>query len=261
MTVIVDLTPLPDGSGSAILLDVLPGRSKQVVETWLSAQNAAWRKQVEVVAMDGFTGYKTAATTHLPAAIPVMDPFHVVRLAGDALTACRQRIQQEVHGRRGKKTDPLYRARRTLLTGQDCLTDRQQQRLDTLFTCQEYQPVYNTWKAYQRIVAAYRARTPAMGREMIEALMQELKHGVAHELIELKRLTKTLQRRLTDILAYFDRSGLSNGPTEAINGRPEHLRGIGLGFRNFTNYWLRCLLHTGGFRNTIQTHPPQTHTP
>ncbi|WP_371080578.1 transposase, partial [Actinomyces sp. HMSC075C01] len=31
-------------------------------------------------------------------------------------------------------------------------------------------------------------------------------------------------------LAYFDQPRTSNGPTEAINGRLEHLRGIALGF-------------------------------
>ena len=47
------------------------------------------------------------------------------------------------------------------------------------------------------------------------------------------------------MLAYFDRGGASNSPIEAINGRLEHLRGIGLGFRNFEHYVLRCLLHSG----------------
>lgn len=37
------------------------------------------------------------------------------------------------------------------------------------------------------------------------------------------------------------------GPTEAINGRLEHLRGSALGFRNLTNYIARSLLETGGF--------------
>ena len=46
----------------------------------------------------------------------------------------------------------------------------------------------------------------------------------------------------------FDRPGTSNGPTEANNGRLEHLRGSALGFRNLTNYIARCLLETGGFR-------------
>ena len=56
-----------------------------------------------------------------------------------------------------------------------------------------------------------------------------------------------------DILAYFDHPHTSNGPTEAINGRLEHLRGSALGFRNLTHYITRCLLETGGFRP--QLHP------
>jgi len=59
---------------------------------------------------------------------------------------------------------------------------------------------------------------------------------------------RTLKQRAADVLAYFDRPGTSNGPTEAINGRLEHLRGSALGFRNLTNYIARCLLETGGFR-------------
>ncbi len=47
------------------------------------------------------------------------------------------------------------------------------------------------------------------------------------------------------MLAYFDRPGTSNGPTEAINGRLEHLRGSALGFRNLTHYIARSLLETG----------------
>jgi transposase len=55
------------------------------------------------------------------------------------------------------------------------------------------------------------------------------------------------------VLAYFDRPGTSNGPTEAINGRLEHLRGSALSFRNLINYIARSLLETGGFRPRL--HP------
>ena len=55
-------------------------------------------------------------------------------------------------------------------------------------------------------------------------------------LTEVITLGRTLNKRAADILAYFDRPGTSNGPTEAINGRLEHLRGSALGFRNLTNY-------------------------
>ena len=84
-------------------------------------------------------------------------------------------------------------------------------------------------------------------------IISELASGVPAALTELITLGRTLKRRATDILAYFDRPGTSNGPTEAINGRLEHLRGTALGFRNLTNYIARSLLETGGFRPRL--HP------
>jgi transposase len=62
-----------------------------------------------------------------------------------------------------------------------------------------------------------------------------------------------LKRRAIDVLTYFEHPGTSNGLSEAINGRLEHLRGSALGFRNLTNYIARSLLETGGFRP--QLHP------
>ena len=61
-------------------------------------------------------------------------------------------------------------------------------------------------------------------------------------------LGRILKHRAGDILAYFDHPHTSNGPTEAINGRHEHLRGSALDMLNLTNYITRALLETGGFR-------------
>ena len=72
-------------------------------------------------------------------------------------------------------------------------------------------------------------------------------------LVEVTKLGRTLNQRAVDVLAYFDRPGTSNGPTEAINGRLEHLRGSALGFRNLTHYIARSLLEAGGFRPLL--HP------
>ena len=126
VTVILDLTPIRDRRGPSRLLDMIPGRSKQVFKTWLASQPDTWRENIEIVAMDGFTGFKSAAAEELPDARAVMDPFHVVHLAGNALDECRRRIQQELHHRRGRGTDPLYKARRMLHTRSCLLTPRQQ---------------------------------------------------------------------------------------------------------------------------------------
>lgn len=93
---------------------------------------------VEVVAMDGFSGFKSADAEELPDAVPVMDSLHVIRLAGDALDNCRRGIQQATCGHRGRSGDPLYKARRTLHTGADILTEKQQTPVEDLLAADSY---------------------------------------------------------------------------------------------------------------------------
>ena len=120
------------------MLDRVEGRSKQAFKTWLAERPQEWRDQIELVAMDGFTGFKSAASEEVPDAGAVMDPFHVVRLAGDALDRCRRRVPQAINGHRGRKDDPLYSARRTLDTARDLVTDKQTARLEALFAVDEH---------------------------------------------------------------------------------------------------------------------------
>lgn len=253
VTVVIDLTPIRDGTGPARLLDMVEGRSKSAFKSWLAARPKTWRDGIEVVAMDGFTGFKTAAAEELPDATAVMDPFHVVKLAGDALDRCRRRVQLDLHGHRGRAKDPLYRARRTLHTGTDLLTDKQAVRIDALFASEEHIEVEATWGIYQRMITAYRHPDRAQGRTLMNAVIDSVSRGVPAALSELVTLGRTLTKRAADVLAFFDLPGTSNGPTEAINGRLEHLRGSALGFRNLTHYIARSLLEAGGFRPRL--HP------
>lgn len=252
VTVIIDLTPARDGTGPAWLLDMVEKRSKQAFKTWLADRPQQWRDGVEVVAMDGFTGFKTAAVEELPDVVSVLDPFHVTRLAGEALDECRRRVQQAICGHRGRKSDPLYAARRTLSTGADLLNDKHKDRLDTLFADDAHVEVEVT----ERLPAHDRRlppREPAPRPELMARLIDSISTGVPKALAEITKLGRTLKKRAADVLAYFDRPSTSNGPTEAINGRLEHLPGSALGLRNLTNYIARSLLETGGFRPRL--HP------
>jgi transposase len=72
ITVVIDLIPIGDGTGPARLLDMVDGRSKSAFKKWLAERPRTWRDAVEVVAMDGFTGFKTAAAEEVPDAVAVM---------------------------------------------------------------------------------------------------------------------------------------------------------------------------------------------
>ena len=252
VTVIIDLTPRTDGR-PARLLDMIPGRSKQVLKKWLEARDVKFRLNVKTVAMDGFTGYKTAVREVLKSAATVLDPFHVVRPIGDKLTACRQRLQQELTGRRGRKGDLLYQARRLLLTRNRLLEGRRASKVDQIVGDSKYAHLTRIWGIYQAVITAYenpnRREARAKLQDIIDALNTEATRGIP----ELRSLARTLKRRRNDILTYFTRPYTSNGPTEAINGRLEHLRGIALGLRNLQHYIQRNLLHTGGFKHQIHS--------
>lgn len=198
--------------------------------------------------MDGFTGFKTAAAEAIPDAVAVMDPFHVVKLAGDALDTARQRVQQQIHGHRGRSHAPLYRARQLLPTGLDLLSTRQLQRLDQLFAVEDHAPVEVTWSVYQHLVAAYRNKNKTDARSDLAKVIDTLACGVPKGLPELAKLGRTLNKRRADLLVYFNHPRTSNSPSEAINGRLEHPRGTALGFRNLTDYIRRALLDTGRSR-------------
>lgn len=250
VTVIVDLTPTIDGTGPARLLDMVPGRSAGVLSYWLASRNEDFRRRVKVVAMDGFTGYHKATREQLPKARKVMDPFHVVQLAGEKLTTTRQRIQQMTLGHRGRSGDPLYGVRRILLTRMGLLTDGQRAKLDAVIADENHVAVDVTHHTYQDIIAAYEYQDRKIGKLWMYKIMRRIKSDLPKGLQELGQLGRTMWKLRHEILAYFD-TGVSNGPVEAINGRLEHLRGIALGFRNLNHYILRSLIHSGQLQNRI----------
>ncbi len=196
-----------------------------------------------------------------------MDPFHVARLADNPLDRCRRHVHQDLHRHRhrGRAADPLYRARRVLHTGADLLTDKQHGRLDTLFAVDEHVEVEATWAIYQAMIAAYPDPDRIKGRHLMTRLIGSISHGVPAALSEVETLGRALKNRAADILAYFNRPGTPNGPTEALNGRldfparsapsggrPQPLpHRTAFGFGNLTNYADRSLLETSGFRTQL----------
>jgi transposase len=250
VTLIIDLTPVADKTGPARLLDLAPGRSAAALSSWLAAQPVSFAQGVEVVAMDGFAGYKTAAADAVPDAVTVLDPFHVVALAGVKLDLVRQRVQQQTLERRGHAGDPLYGIRRIARTRLQLLSNHQYHRLTSVLDAEDHLAVKVAYMIYQKIIAAYADPNRRRGKRAMTTLIESIRRGVPAGLEEIAQLGRTLWRRRNDILAFFDHHA-SNGPTEAINGRLEALRRNALGFRNLTHYRIRSLLHSGALHTLV----------
>lgn len=149
------------------LLDVVPGRTGKVYADWIAGHEQAWRDRIRLAALDPFRGYATALAGALPDAVRVLDAFHVVKLANDAVDDVRRRVQQDTLGHRGRKGDPLYEARRLLRRGAENLTPRARERLDAALQAGDPDwEVTVAWSCAQQVRAVYHAPppTPAGGR-------------------------------------------------------------------------------------------------
>ena len=92
--------------------------------------------------------------------------------------------------------------------------------------------------------------TPAQGRRLAAHLVERLP---TCPIPEIARLGRTLRKWKDAFLAYFDTSGASNGPTEAINGIIELGRRTARGYPNPTNYQPQMLLTTGSLDASTHT--------
>ena len=249
LTGMVDLTPDPDtGRPQARLLDLVPGRSGKTYSDWLEERGEDFKDGVEVATLDPFHGYNNAIDDQLEDAVAVLDAFHVVKLGTQAVDEDRRRVQQEIHGHRGRKNDPLYGIRTILRCGQEKLTDRQRARLDRAIAAdQRHDEILVAWLCAQKLRSAYRAKSPAEGRRIADDLIRSLP---TFPIPESKRLGKTLKQWRDAFLAYFDTGRANNGGTDAINELIELHQRVARGSRNRDHYRLRMLLIGGGL-----THP------
>src|SRR5690606_28002831 len=92
----------------------------------------------------------------LPDTVQVADPYHVVQLATRALDECRRRVQNDTMGHRGRKHDPLYRARRRLVMAAERLTDHGRERLMGLLRAGDpRREVWFAWNAKEVVRQIY----------------------------------------------------------------------------------------------------------
>ena len=143
---------------------------------------------------------------------------------------------------RDHKDDPLYSTRRLMTRGWERLSDRQRVKLlDALRSGDPDGEVGVAILAKELLRDMYAARSLTSARWKLVAFYQ---CAAEAEVPELTRLAKTIASWETEFLNYHV-TGISNGPTEAQNLIAEKLRRIGHGMRNFENYRLRLLLHSG----------------
>ena len=225
------------------IIEILPTRKYTDVAGWIDKQPKPWKERIRFGALDMSATYAAVYTVMLPRAAQVVDPFHVISLANRSLDAVRRRVQTEQTGHRGRRDDPLYRARRVLLRGEEHLDTAATDRLWSLLALGDPgAEVAVAYRVKERLREFYRTRHPKTAEAMLRELEQHCRRRTMPP--EIQRLGRTLHAWFEKI-ANFHLARVSNGPTEALNNLIKRIKRIGFGFRNFENYRIRALLYAG----------------
>jgi len=239
-------TGFVDIDGDQGLLGQTPGRTTAAVVAWLSERTPQFREAIEYVAIDPAAVYAAAVRTPglLPNATLVVDHFHLVALANDAVTKVRRRVTWELKDRRGGKVDPEWANRRRLLTGRERLSQR---RFATMWNT-----IYDEDPSAQ-ILSAY------IAKEELRTVLSTVRcggdpHRTRHRLHrfltwcidskipELITLAKTVDAWWPAINA-FVLTAITNARTEGYNRLVKTVKRAACGFRNPENSARRIRFH------------------
>ena len=239
------------------LLDLVEGRTAQPAIDWFDAQPACWIAGIRYGTLDLSGPYRKVFNDVFDTIDLVADPFHVVKLANEALDEVRRRVQQETMGHRGRSGDPLYGARKLLVMADERLDDNSRAKLTGLLAAGDpYGEIKDTWHAKETIRMTYQIGSHGEAVEFVTRLSAELADDTSLP-DEVNRLGRTLRTWTTEITNWH-KARVTNGPTESINNLIKRVKRGAFGFRRFKSLRIRALLYAGkpnwNLLNTITPH-------
>lgn len=207
--------------GTHTMYDMLQHRTQDHLKPYFA--NLPDKEKVEWICTDMWRPFKRSFTEHLPNAKLVIDKFHVVKMASEALEVERKRYQ-------------------SLLTKKDRLHVKKSLRWMVLKRPSELSPA----ETYE--LSVVRSKLPALGqaydlkeafyriydcktKEAAQQAFDNWKAAVPREMKGFAGLVKTVHNHYDDIFAYWDAPiSLTNGYTEAMNGVAKVANRMGRGY-------------------------------
>lgn len=239
-------TGFVDLAGDQGLLGQREGRTGATVVDWLREQTPEFRQAIEYVAIDPAAVYASAIRTPglLPNSTIVVDHFHLVHLANDAVTKVRRRATWDLRDRRGRRIDPEWANRRRLLRARERLSERSFAKM---------------WNQIQAEDPSAQILTAWIAKEELRTLLSTVQVGgdahltrhrlhrflswcIDSQIPELLTLATTVDTWWPEINAFIQ-TGITNARTEGYNRLVKQVKRVGCGFRNRENSARRIRFH------------------
>ena len=197
--------------------------------------------KVASVSMDLHGPFTVAAKDVVGATKIVYDPFHVVKLANEAMEAVRrEEIAQHMRLKDPRGAAHLKKGRYSLLTAASRLKEKAQRRVE--FISKWFQKTADAYRL-KELLRVYRDAEDGASARI--HLADWIALANTSTLKPFRTLSKTIAKHIDGIVRIFD-LGVTNAAAESLNARIQAVRVKCRGHRNFDAFRNSVLFHLGG---------------
>ena len=219
------------------------GRDRETVQAFFDLLGAERTSRIEAVSSDLGAWVTRQVAASCPDAALCIDPFHVVRLATDALDVVRRETWNDAR-RAGDKQAAgwLKGARYAVWKNPENLTDRQRAKLATIQ--QTNKRLYRAYLLKEQLRAVFHADNAAAAIMILDAWLAWARRS---RLASFVKLARTIRDHRTGIEAAL-RLRLTNARIEAVNTTLRLIVRRAYGFHSATALIALAMLTCGGLR-------------
>jgi transposase len=201
------------------IVELLPNRNKETVMRFLHGLED--RNRIQYVAMDMWQPYRDACQTVIPDARIIVDKFHVLRMANEAMERVRKRLREELlpKQRRG-----LMHDRFVLLKRERDLTDKESLLLSGW--TKNYPELGLAYRLKEDFYRIYDAQSPDEAQAHYLMWKAQITPEIADAFSDLTRACENWEPW---ILGYFDHP-IANTYRESLNNLIRVMNRLGRGY-------------------------------
>lgn len=206
-------------TGNRMLLDITPDNLKRTVKNFIQSMDGY--KDIEVVTMDMWSGYKYAVNELIPEAWVVIDKFHVIQYTIRALDAIRIQVKKSL-----PKNDQrlITYDRWVLLKNKEDLQPAEIEKRDMWFRhFPELEQAYWLKETMRDVYNLSQDRYEAFQR------FYEWEKAIPDGFAEFKEIQKTFNNCKQEIFNYFIKP-YTNAYTESVNNIIKSIEKAGKGY-------------------------------
>jgi transposase len=224
------------------IVELLSNRNKETVIKYLSKLEG--KEQIQYVAMDMWAPYRDACKVVIPQAQIIIDKFHVIKMANEAMERVRKGLRESLTL---KQKRGLMHDRWVLLKRESELSDQDSLLLSGWL--KNYDPLGLAYRLKEDFFHIYDAKSP----DEAQALYIEWKRRITPELAPaFFDLVRAWDNWTPFILGYFDHP-VTNAYTESLNNLIRVMNRLG---RGYSFEALRAkILFSEGAHNIVQNRP------